>query len=219
MSDPIQDDAPPVRPRPGIVNTLGVMNLVFAVVLTFWLGASALFSFAMASANSAVEVKAKSATVQVNTLAFMGDPVMIRFYVIDLVTGIPLNILMFATGIGLVNFKRWGAKWWTWTAWAKIVRLILVYSYFIVGVVPTMSAGIARMVVGIFEAQKIPAGRAPSLSQLTMIYSYIYGAMGILMIVAGVIYPALSIWMLARPGAKAALTTKMPPNDWELSPP
>ena len=47
-----------------------------------------------------------------------------------------LNGLMFATGIGLLNLRRWAARWWTYLAWFKIVWLFLIWGYFVIAVAP-----------------------------------------------------------------------------------
>ncbi|WP_435015728.1 hypothetical protein TA3x_003279 [Tundrisphaera sp. TA3] len=181
------------------------MNIAFSSIITLWAGATALMAFSMSLASGEVPAAAAGQSTP-NPYSFMGDPALIRFYIIDMATGLPLNIIMFASGIGLINARRWGAWWWTRAAWAKIVRLIAVYGYFIVAVVPPLSAGMTRMVMAMLEAQKLPPGKGLKPEELTKLYIFSYSFMSVAMIVLGMIYPAVSIWILGRPGVKAALS-------------
>jgi flagellar biosynthesis protein FlhB len=122
---------------------------------------------------------------------------------------------MFATGIGLINRKAWGARWWAWGAWAKIARLVLIWAVFIVAVAPKLAEIMARTVLVTLQRQNLPANRLPPLPDLIRIYSIMFLGTGVAMIFLGAIYPAISLWVLSRPGVKAALVEK-PPTEPEL---
>lgn len=129
---------------------------------------------------------------------------------LDVVTAILLNLLMLAAGIGLVQRKMWGLRLGVWTALAKLVRLVLVYSFFALAIVP----GLART-YGQLVAEQMGQTGGPSLDVRTLIQIYyvMYTAVAVGMIVFGSIYPAISLWMLTRPGARAACDeSRMPPG-------
>lgn len=70
-------------------------------------------------------------TANADPTAALMDPAQMGFsdrrlqawYVIEFLSGILLNVLMLASGIGLVQFRPWGRSLGIWTAGAKVVRL------------------------------------------------------------------------------------------------
>ena len=114
-----------------------------------------------------------------------------------------------ATGIGLLNLRRWGARWWTYVAWLKIALPCLLWAYYIVAVAPTFSENMAKNVITIFQQQNVGArARLPTLGDLTRIYSIMNSIVAVAAIVVSSIYPAISLWLLSRPGVKAAIVDK-----------
>jgi hypothetical protein len=147
----------------------------------------------------------------------LDDPKVLAFYWVDLGTGIALNLLMLVSGIGLVLFKPWGRSLGLGTAGAKILRLVLVYGYFALAIVPTLSLKQGKALVTMIQVQQQaagrPAGAAPSVEQLVRTYTITYTVSAVVMIVAGVMYPAISLWLLSRPGARAACSGGKSPRE------
>ena len=218
MSTAPDQPRPPVHPRPGVVKTLGVCNVVFSVLTGLCLFGSTAWLVAMMSGRAAsLQVRAAPSAQptppsrpQTKPMAafnaFMGadDPKFTRFCFIDAGTGLVVNGIMFATGIGLLNLRRWGARWWTPLAWVKIVRLFLLWGFYIVAVAPSFSASMARNVVAMIQQQSGGRPRMPSVGDLTRVYSIMNLIVAVGMIGFGSIYPAISLWVLGRPGVKAA---------------
>jgi hypothetical protein len=133
----------------------------------------------------------------------MEDPKVFRFTLVDVVTGGVLNFMMLASGIGLINVRRWGARLWTWTAWIKLVRLVLLWGFYIIAVTPSFSESMARSALAMMP--KMGARGAPTLGDLTRVYATMNLVVAVFMMVFGAIYPILSLWMLGRPGVRVAL--------------
>jgi hypothetical protein len=133
------------------------------------------------------------------------------YTIVDVVTGLILNILMVVSGIGLVSYKAWGRRLGLWVAACKIVRLVIVYGFFILVVVPNLSKALTEMFQEMFAqmAQAAPPGgpRIPGqaeLAQMGTVFGTMYSGMAIGMIVLGVVYPVLVLIFLSRPHVKAA---------------
>jgi hypothetical protein len=145
----------------------------------------------------------------------LDDPTLVGWTWSEVISGLVLNVLMLVSGVGLMSWKPWGWSLALWTSVLKILRLCLVYGFFIVAIVPPMSQRIGDMVGGMLVAQQAALGRAgtmPPASMFARIYTVTYSAMGLWMLLLGVIYPALQIWWLTRPGVKLACsgTMKLP---------
>src|SRR4051812_7597549 len=96
---PVVSGGPPAVPRPGIAKTLGILNIIFAVVMAGYALWSGMITLAMVTAEKPTAAATGPGTKADTVLAAMTEPAVVRFGVIDLVTAIPLQILMFATGI------------------------------------------------------------------------------------------------------------------------
>ena len=140
-----------------------------------------------------------------NPLMGMDDKNFVRFSLVENGVGVLVSGLMFATGIGLLNLRPWGAKWWGILAWFRLVFIFVSWSYYIVGVSPGFSAHMAQSVNAMFAAQGLPQGRAPSVADLTRVYSIMNLIIAVVAIVVSSLYPAISLWLLSRPGVKAAV--------------
>jgi hypothetical protein len=139
---------------------------------------------------------------------FLKDGRLIIFGWLDLSTGIVLNVVMLTAGIGLVSFRPWGRTLAVRLAVVKIVRLVLLYGYFGIFVVPSMSRMLGETVSATFAQSFVASGRPvpPMLNPpaLTKLYLVCYSVTSVGTIVFGSIYPSVTIWLLNRPGAKAA---------------
>jgi hypothetical protein len=233
-----------LRPRPGLVKALGITNIVISMMTTLCMVSSMAWIFiaimspveaspvvAEASPSAAPVVadpapdpapaasppKSGGPMPVINPFVGMDNRDFVRFSIADAATSTLLNGLMFVTGLGLINLKRWGARGWTWLAWIKIGRLWLFWGFFIVAVAPSFSESLATAVVAMFQQQGGIRGKVPTVGEFTRIYSIMCLILAIGMIAFGTIYPAISLWLLGRPGVKAALIGKPLRLEQELS--
>jgi hypothetical protein len=153
----------------------------------------------------------------------MDDPQIIKWSMIEVITGVILNVMMLAAGIGLMSWKPWSRQLGVWTAVLKITRLVLLYGFFIIVIVPIFSEKIGQAVGEMMVAQQQSIGRGPGAmpptSMFVRIYTITYSAMGVGIMALGVIYPAISLWYLTRPGVKVACSNlyklpKEPRQPW-----
>jgi hypothetical protein len=235
MSSFAQDKpVPHVPPRPGIVKALGIANIVFAVFGAFSIMGSIVWvGMAIVQPKMRIEARVEVVTTPppppiagttgrpmipfINPFTGMNDKMFIRFCAVDALTGVPITVLMLATGIGLINLKRWAARVWVVVSWLAILRIFLLGGYFILEVGPSFSETLSTAVIEMFRQQGMAPARIPPIQQFQRIYSIMFLIGGILMIVFGSIYPVLSIWLLGRPGPKAALVGSTSSMEAELS--
>src|SRR5205823_4481251 len=64
----------------------------------------------------------------------LASPEFIIFCWTEILTGLTLNVMLLVSGIGLMSWKPWARSLGVWTAGLKIVRLALVYGYFILSI-------------------------------------------------------------------------------------
>jgi len=209
------------RPRPGVARTLGVLNLVIAVSTLACVSSSSIWVFLASHATVKAPAAKHEATdppgegpkggADADSLGVFGmdDPGFIRFTIVDCATALILNGLMFVSGVGLVNLRPWGARLWAWLAWIKIVRLSLLWGAFIVVVGPSLTERMARYFIATSPVRTV---RAPLPGQMTRPLAVMSLIMAIGMIVVGSIYPAVSLWLLGRPGVRSALDKPSPPE-------
>ena len=149
---------------------------------------------------------AASNTIVFNPLMGTDDPNFMRFCVADSILQVPMLILMFATGIGLLNHRRWAAKWWTIGSWIRIISACLLGGYFIVVVVPTLSQTTTKSVMEMFRTTQ--PNRTPPEAVFLRIYSIMYLIMGFAYIFYQIFYPVIALIVLHRPSVRAALDAK-----------
>ena len=146
---------------------------------------------------------------------------MTSYTIADAGTGLVLNLMMMAAGIGLVRRKSWGVSLGIATAWGKIVRLIALYSYFALAVVPILSQQMGQLVGEMMAQQQQAIGRPmpPGMdtAMLVKIYFITYTITAVAMILLGSIYPAISLWLLYKPAARAACEDAPAPPGQELN--
>lgn len=133
----------------------------------------------------------------------MGDKSFIRYSWADVVTGIVLNVLLLASGIGLLAWRPWARTLGVWTAFLKIVRLVLVYGYFVIAIVPPYCQRLGKAVEEMMGAMPGPSP-AMGAGFFTKMYTVMYTGMGLGVMAIGAIYPALLLWLLTRPAVKSA---------------
>jgi hypothetical protein len=142
-------------------------------------------------------------------LATMGmtDQKTLAWSIAEVTSGLVLNILLLASGIGLLSWKPWSRPLGVWTSALKIVRLALLYGFFVVAIAPMIGQKYGQAVSQMMTQGQIggmPKGATLATSTLVQIYTITYSLLGAGMIVCGAVYPAVAIWLLTRPGVKAA---------------
>lgn len=206
-----------VNPRPGILRGLGVANIVFAVLnglcifsISFWYVLA--FSAPQTRSEIKVEVKASSPGARVPaSMAFnpmtigMEDKNFLRFSLAENGVSLLTSGLMFALGIGLLNRSGWAARGWRLLAWVRLGLNLTFWGFYIVAIAPGFSETMARGAVAMFTQQGLPTNRVPPIADLIRVYSIMNLLIAVGAIVISSIYPAISLWLLARPGARAAV--------------
>jgi hypothetical protein len=150
----------------------------------------------------------------------LDDPKLMKYMWADLLTSLVLNLMMLIAGIALVNRKPSGITLGLWTAGLKIIRLILIYSLFAIVVVPTLARTLGKVAVAATQAQVTGRPMPPNVDMAFFVrtYTIMYTVVAVGMIVFGSIYPLVSLWLLSRPGARAACSgAKLPgegPDAW-----
>lgn len=135
----------------------------------------------------------------------LDDPRLAAWGWVDGVSGVVLNVLLLASGIGLMHWRPWSRRLAIWTAACKIVRLVLLQGYAIVVIIPMISRKFADFAAETMAQQRpMPGGGPPPTQLLYTIYVTMYSVMALGVIVFGVIYPALLLWYMNRPGVKMA---------------
>ena len=134
------------------------------------------------------------------------DPRMQAYAWTDLATGILLNLAMLTAGIGLVMRKPWSPGLGSWVAVFKIFRLIALYSFFALVLVPIIVTSMVELLETMAKQQAMggPPTPMPPAGWLGRVYTVMYTAYCMGIIVVGSIYPAITIWLLNKPGARAA---------------
>jgi hypothetical protein len=136
----------------------------------------------------------------------------------DVVTGPILNLLMLASGLGLMQLKRWARTMGLRVAAAKLVRLAALTIFLVAMVIPRMS-GVAdelmasdfgRVLIisalaqqGARQGGDVPAAQIDP-KDLVPLMRGMSDIAAVLMLGFGAIYPALTLVVLSRPAARAA---------------
>jgi hypothetical protein len=113
------------------------------------------------------------------------------------------NVLMLISGVGLIRLREWGRKLAVWVAALKIVRLIVLYGIFIMVMVPIF----VKLILDMFEemAQSLPPGAGrPPIAGMTTMFGTMFSVSAVAVMILGSIYPGIVLWLLTRPGVKAA---------------
>jgi hypothetical protein len=142
----------------------------------------------------------------------MKDPRVIGHYAVDFGSGMILNVLMLAAGIGLVRLREWGRRMGTWVAGLKIARLLALTASVILVVIPTttriMRRDFAEIERQVAQGGAAPAPAAANAAELARAVGTMSTVYAVGMLVLGSIYPAITLAVLTRPGARAACLQK-----------
>ncbi|MHC5540157.1 hypothetical protein ACYOEI_18205 [Singulisphaera rosea] len=147
----------------------------------------------------------------------------------DVVTAPILNLLMLASGLGLVQLKSWARAMGLWVARLKILRLVLLTLFLFVCVVPPTSRILASMLSTDFAKVAIAikaakdgtnAGDVPLKAQFTPddlrpVFRFMGHFYAVGLLAFGAVYPSISLIILTRPGARLAceLASEVEPEE------
>src|SRR5262249_30704547 len=102
---------------------------------------------------------------------FIRDAQFQWFMAADYVTASVLNILMVISGIALLGYKEWGRKTANWVAALKIIRLVAVYGFFALVLVPALVKDFNSMFQEFFDemGKAAPGQKAAGPEELAWI--------------------------------------------------
>jgi hypothetical protein len=141
------------------------------------------------------------------------------YSIVDVVTGLTLNVLLVICGIGLVCYREWARRLAIWVAAVKILRLVVLYGFFILIVVPRVTRAFTSMFQEMIEqmGKNVPPGqeipKAAEIEQMGTVIGMMYAGFGIGMIILGAVYPIIVLMLLTRPRVKAACLPAPPAWD------
>jgi hypothetical protein len=138
------------------------------------------------------------------------------FYFAEVGAAILLNLLMIISGVGLMALAEWARRLAIGVAWLKIVRWVAMTVVTLVLLVP-MTLEKTQKAFKQMETQvqaksggrPMPMGTA-AIGRMMAIAS---AAFTVFEAVVASVYPALSIWFLSRPPARAACWKEKPPRE------
>ncbi len=156
----------------------------------------------------------------------MADWRLASYYFTEVGAGLVLNLLMIISGIALVGVTEWGRRLGIWVARLKILRWIAMIVATMVLVLP-VSMEMSRKALAAAEAQIEAQGGGASMpmpmTELARVGAIFGAVLVVFTAIIAVIYPAMSLWYLSRPAARAACMKqpepKMPEPDsqWETT--
>jgi hypothetical protein len=143
----------------------------------------------------------------------------------DLTTGIPLNILMIVSGIGLMRFKRWSRPLAIWVASLKLLRIAILLAASVMVISPSMSRTMGqefdKMGQQIAQQQgnnpaNIARVREAMRTASRMVGAFITGGYVGYFLLAS-IFPIAVLVIVNKPGVRAALQVKPASREEGLS--
>lgn len=143
-----------------------------------------------------------------------GDPEVRRYVYVQAATMTSLNILLIASGFGLWRARRWGRTLAVWASVLKLPALVIAATVGVWWVAPRLADGWAADFQGLmtamwgrtepppelrseWETAQVSAGRA-------------FGLLLALYAAYGMVYPAIVVVVLTRPGVKAEFPDRRP---------
>jgi hypothetical protein len=144
----------------------------------------------------------------------MDTPVMRAYTWTDMVTALILNVLMLASGIGLLRLKEKARRLAIWVGGLKIARQAIAMLIQIIFILP-MSTKMQQEMIA--EMGTSGAANAQAMQMTAKLGAAAGVAMTVLFAVLAMIWPILMIVLLTRPGSRAAClaASKPPPVEAE----
>jgi hypothetical protein len=143
----------------------------------------------------------------------MTRPAIAAYYASEVASGILLNLLMIVSGAALMGTTEWGRRLAIWVARLKILRWIAMTLITMIVVLP-LSLQMSQKAVSAAEAEIKSQGAAMPLplTEFAKIGA-IFGAVFMVFVaMVAVIYPAMTLWYLSRPAARAACMNQLEPK-------
>lgn len=152
--------------------------------------------------KQSIQAERQAAIARFNTPQFdpftaMRDKKIIAYGIADGSTGLVLNLMMFASGVGLLMQREWARKLAVWTAGLKILRLCILQTVNLAVIVPIQ----IKQAQAMFDQMTAGGGGAPPIDIAAM-QGVMISAGAIITLLVGCIYPALCLWFLTRPRVK-----------------
>jgi hypothetical protein len=135
----------------------------------------------------------------------MNDPRVIVYWLVDMLSGVLLNVLLIISGLGLVAMREWGRKMAITIAAIKIVRLLLLQAFSMLVIVPIVTKQMTEAMEQMMSQMQPGPGGAPPPAmgpQLGTVYGTMMTLSAVCMLIFGSIYPGIVLWLLTRPEAK-----------------
>jgi hypothetical protein len=166
----------------------------------------------LAAERQALELQPPLELPMADMMGVYRDPIFIGYLAADFTTAVVLNLLLLASGIGLLAAKAWGRKLGVWVAALKILRLVAVYGFALIFVVPVFSQKMGAMMDKFMaqaqQRQQQNQPGAPPMPPMGKTVGTVYGMLlsagAVVMMLFGAIYPIVMLWVLTRPKVKAA---------------
>jgi hypothetical protein len=149
------------------------------------------------------------------------NPLILPYSLVDTLSGLILNVMMIIAGIGLMAIRSWGRILAIWVAAIKIIRLPILYGYFIIKIVPILQQGFGEMFDEMAKTMPpTPGGPAPQQMQAMATYLAVIWKIGaIATILLGAVYPVIVLIALTRPRVKAACSRERVSQESESAQP
>jgi hypothetical protein len=144
----------------------------------------------------------------------MTDPTFLAYSWTDVLSGLVLNVMLLVSGVGLLHWRPWARRLAVWTAALKLVRLVLVYSFFIIAIVPPYAQKLGKVAIEMLQltTQQTGGRAAPAFINADFyvrLYTVMYSGLALGIMVFGAIYPALLLWHMTRPRVIAACSGRL----------
>ncbi len=210
--------------------TFGILNIVFGCILLLGGLCCGGYTMSLSAAGPAMARQQQQMRQQLrqkgqpappmpnfNKMNMFQDRRVTIYSVVDLVSGIVLNLIMIISGVGLLSYKEWARKTAVGLAGVKVLRLIALETYCIFVVAPVVANGMADMLTDMMkqmQQQGMPAGPVPQAAELARVYSIMIIAYSAVMLILGIIYPLIMFFVLRRPAAKSSCASRSPQPEY-----
>jgi hypothetical protein len=135
------------------------------------------------------------------------------YFWLEVSAAIVLNVLMIIAGVGLLRAAEWARQLSVGVSWLKIVRRIAIVIVTMVLILPITTAKIRELYAKMDAQIASRGGGRPAPISFTAMAPLVGMATAVGSVFEGIvaaIYPALSVWYLTRPRARAACLAPIP---------
>jgi hypothetical protein len=137
--------------------------------------------------------------------AISRDPRLMPYQLVELSSGLILNALMVAAGVGLIRLRAWGRSLAMWVSGLKILWTAVMGVITVAIILPiTVSASQDYLRKAMAEQAAAGIRPAPQMAQVGRYLGVFSTASAVGATLIALIFPAITLWVLTRPGARAA---------------